>query len=250
MKLLKQKILFLLYFRQTTSSQHNLKNEDTYISYNFLYKLILGVTDAAVRKAIGELCEKGDVDKITRNNQSYFRLTLLGAKQTKKLFTNFFYQAKPKKGWYLAVIKSGKKSRQTRIDLENIGFASICRGVYICPAGEKLEAKISQLTANAYFFGCPKLSHIDEKSCVGKLYKLDKFVADTQAVIRQINQLLTKIEDKISLKDKQIKQVSSVSDKMFILIRNTIGLPKNLLPNDWPLPEAAGLFSKIIKKVD
>ena len=52
------------------------------------------------------------------------------------------------------------------------------------------------------------------------------------------------------LKDKEIKQVSSVSDKMFILIRNTIGLPKNLLPNDWPLPEAAGLFSKIIKKVD
>lgn len=250
MKHLKQKILFLLYFRQTTSSQHNLKNEDTYVSYNFLYKLVSGVTDAAVRKAIGELCDKGDVDKIIRNNQSYFRLTLLGAKETKKLFPNFFYQAQSRKGWYLAIIKSGKKARQTRIDLENIGFAGICRGVYICPVGANMESKISGMTSDAYFFGCPKLNHIDEKSLVGKLYNLDKFVSNTQAVIKQTNQLLAKIEDKITLENKEIKQISSMAENMFILIKNTIGLPKNLLPADWPLPRAAWLFSKVIKKMN
>lgn len=249
MKTLKQKIIFLLYFYQSYTPAQTFKKEVKHLSYNFFYWLLSDFGQASVRKAVGELARTGLVEKIIRNNQAFFRLTVLGDKQFKKIFADFIYQNSQKKGFFLAITR-GSKIRQTRIFLENLGFKCLKRGIYLRPAPREFEKSLEPLLGKAFFIFTAKLELTDEKSLTAELWKLDKYYKQGADFVTQAKKLLTKLDSKKRLSKKEIKSIFAISDKFFILIKNTIGLPKNLLPNDWPLPRASNLFSQVLKRVE
>ena len=78
MKLLKQKILFFLYFRQAYAPAGSFNKNEEYLSYNYLYFLISGFKEASVRKAVLELVVSGAVNKMVRNRSTLLRITVLG----------------------------------------------------------------------------------------------------------------------------------------------------------------------------
>ncbi len=250
-RLLKQKILFLLYFSQRYGRLGNTLKEEDYLSYNFLYCCLPTFKTASIRKAVLALVEEGELDKINRNHQSYFRLTLNAFKRIKNLFPGFFYQNKQKHGWFLAVLKeklkANKEVRELRENLKNLGFTRLNRGVYLLPAERDFQHQLEGFLNQIFIIFSPKLEFIDEKQLAGRLWPLAKEYRELQQFIKSSRKLLRKMAIQKRLSKKTIKSISALSEKFFIIIKNTIRLPKNLLPADWPLPQAAQNFSQLLK---
>ena len=249
MKLLKQKILFFLYFRQAYVAPKSFSKDERYLSYNYLYFLIADFKQASVRKAIGELVDSGAVSKIVRNRKTLLRITVFGKKQVKKMFDNYFCQNRSFKGWFLAVIIGKDDVRKIRLDLEGLGFVCLKRGVYIKPAKKEFEIFLEHLLGKAFFVFTKKLELADEKNLTGRLWKLDKYYGGYSKFVTRARDLLERVRVKKELSFKEKKLISVLCDDFFIIISETINLPKNLLPDDWPLPKAAQVVNELLKLI-
>jgi len=249
MKLLKQKILFFLYFRQAYVVPGSFNKDERYLSYNYLYSLISGFMEASVRKAVLELAASGAINKMVRSRKTLFRITVFGRKQVRRIFDNYFCQNRSSKGWFLAVIIGKDDVRKIRLDLEGLGFVCLKRGVYIKPAKKEFEISLEHLLGKAFFVFAKKLELADEKNLTSKLWHLDKYYGNYSKFVTRARGLLEKIEVKKELSFKEKKLVSALCDDFFVIISDTINLPKNLLPDDWPLPKAAQTVNELLKLV-
>lgn len=249
MKLLKQKILFFLYFRQAYIAPGSFNREEGYLSYSYLYFLTAGFRQASVRKAIGELADSGAVNKIIRNRRTLFRITVFGRRQIKRIFDNYFCQNRSSRGWFLAVIIGEEDVRKTRLDLERLGFVCLKRGVYIKPAKKEFEISLEYLLGKAFFIFTKKLELADEKNLTGRLWQLDKYYGSYSKFVTRAGGLLERVGVKKELSFKEKKLISALCDDFFVIISNTISLPKNLLPDDWPLPKAAQAINELLKLI-
>jgi len=249
MKLLKQKILFFLYFRQAYIAPGSFDKDERYLSYNYLYFLIFGFKEASVRKAVLELVASGAINKMVRNRKTYLRITVFGRKQVKKIFDNYFCQNRSSRGWFLAVISGKDEARKIRLDLVGLGFVCLKRGVYIRPAKKEFETFLEYLMGKAFFVFAKKLELVDEKNLTGRLWQLDKYYGRYSKFVTRAGGLLKRVEVKKELLFKEKRQVSALCDDFFIIIRDTVNLPKNLLPDDWPLPKAAQIVNELLKLI-
>ena len=247
MKLLKQKILFFLYFRQAYVAPGSFGKDEGYLSYNYLYSLISGFMDASVRKAVLELVASGAINKMVRNRKTLLRITVFGRKQAKSIFDNYFCQNRSSRGWFLAVIIGKDDVRKIRLDLEGLGFVCLKRGVYIKPAKKEFEISLEHLMGKAFFVFAKKLELADEKNLTGRLWHLDRYYGRYSKFVTRASGLLKRVEVKKKLLFKEKKLISALCDDFFIIIRETINLPKNLLPDDWPLPKAAQTVNELLK---
>ena len=247
MKLLKQKILFFLYFRQAYTAPGSFNKGERYLSYNYLYFLIPGFKKASVRKAVLELTASGEINKMVRNRKVLLRITVFGRKQIKRIFDNYFCQNRSSRGWFLAVIVGKDDARKIRLDLMRLGFVCLKRGVYIKPAKKEFEISLEHLLGKAFFVFAKKLELADEKNLTGRLWKLDKYYGGYSKFVTRSRGLLERVGVKKELSFKEKKQVSALCDDFFVIISETINLPKNLLPNDWPLPKAAQTINDLLK---
>jgi DNA-binding transcriptional regulator PaaX len=250
MKILKQKILFLLFFSQRYTPAKSFRKEGKYLSYNFLYNFLPCFLPTSIRKATTELVEQGAIEKIIRNRQALFRITQYGEKQCRKYLVNFFKQNLVQREWFLAISKECRNPRQVRHKLQNLGFVKLARGVWIKPGRKEFTRELEDLTGKAFFLSTQRLEFVDERQLVGSLWGLDKYFKKTNDFISRSKKLLKTVSDRNVLTSKEKKTISALFESFFIIIKNTIGLPKNLLPNDWPLPEAATIFTKILKKME
>ena len=249
MKLLKQKILFFLYFRQAYIAPGSFDKDERYLSYNYLYSLISGFKEASVRKAVLELADSGAISKIARNRKTLLRITVFGRKQVKRIFDNYFCQNRSSRGWFLAVIIEKDNVRKIRLDLEKFGFICLKRGVYIKPAKKEFEVSLEYLLGKAFFVFTKKLELADEKNLTGRLWQLDKYYGSYSKFVTRARGLLERLGVKKELSFKEKKLVSVLCDDFFVIISETINLPKNLLPDDWPLPKAVQAINELLKLI-
>jgi len=247
MKLLKQRIISLFYFAQRFDPLKNIKNSENYLSYNFLYGLLPSYLPASVRKATGELRQRNYLDRIVREKKIFWRLTSLGEKQFREIFQNYFFQKRSRQRWLLAIIRQNKEARIIRENLKKCGFAKLRESVYLACANKDLLTRFIGLEGKVIFIWSATLDFIDEGQLVNKLWNIDKYYSQYNDFSIRLRRMIGKINEHNKLSNQEIMQISALSYRFFIILKKTIGLSKNLLPNDWPLPKASRLFGKLLQ---
>ena len=202
---------------------------------------------SSVRDAVLQLARGGEVDKIIRNNVPFFRLTSRGREKLLSFFPQSIGQKKVwDRIWRLAIINSKFKKkkekseelRRLRRALEKLGFKKLSRGVYLTPLpisaqlkhlllGEDFSAKIAVIESRKLLLG-------DDEQLAKEIWPLDYLLESYQNLITRQKKLLKKLKREKRLTNQDKEQFSLILNDYFSLLEKDPGLPKKLLPPDWP----------------
>ena len=94
-----------------------------------------------------------------------------------------------------------------------------------------------------------RLIMADDKQLAKQIWQLDSLVLDYQKLISNINKLLTKLAKQKSLSNKDKNSFALILDHYFSLLSQDPGLPKKLLPHDWPQNRAKESYLKLVEKI-
>lgn len=235
MKLLKKKLLFCL----------DLGEEPQYQAYEFLYFRLSEYEPGSVRDAAVRLEKAGLIDKIVRNNQSYFRLTGLGREQLAKkagLWDRI---------WRLVIVNDSQgQSRMLSSGLKAMGYKRVTRGVYVTPF--KVSEQTKQLFLDhkwqnmAQIIESRRLVLGDDQQWARRLWKLDQTSTAYFEFVNFSERLLKMGRKNFSLLKQSKGGFKTALDKYFSLIVSDPGLPRKLLPPDWQADEAKELFERLV----
>jgi len=271
MKLLKRLILFTLasetdFFNQSEGFEYKV--------YHYLYDRLTNYQQSSIRDAILQLVDSGEVDKITRNAIPLFRLTSRGRDRLLSFFTISIGQKRVwDRIWRIALLHSEKKSgggkrkadkrkqkvedrkasRQLRRGLEKLGFKQLSRGIYVTPL--PISAKLREfLLANDFLHKLTviesrKLLVGDDEQLANHIWQLNSLIESYTKFISRANQLLMLFKQQKSLLTKEKKAFSALLTFYFSLLEKDPGLPKKLLPADWPADLAKERFLKLGERV-
>lgn len=235
MKLLKKKLLFSLASEPGTE----------YKTLNFLYFRLSEFTSGSVRDAAGRLEKAGYLDKINRDNQSFFRLTILGKEMVK--------QPAPvwDKQWRLVVLTNSRGySRAVERVLVGLGYRRMSRGVYITPFLVGIETKQLFLKHNWQNLGqimeVKRLVLGDDQQLVKKLWRLEDIGQQYADFITSTARLLKLSRQNFALLQQAKGGFKTCFDHYFNLRMVDPGLPKALWPQNWPADEARELFTRLV----
>jgi len=241
MRILKKKILLALslpvdFFKG--------KESFSYYPYSFLYFLIK-FKKGSVRDAIGQLVKSGEVDKIIRNNMSYFRLTGVGRERLLSLFPISVGQGQVWDQRWRIIIKN-VKCQMSNVKLKEFGFKKLARGVYITPMpiSEELKSYLLEenLLGGVVIVESRGLLTIDNKDLAKKIWNLEELAKRYNDFIKQCKRLLKRVVTKKRLKDREENEVVKLFDSYFFLLFGDPGLPKKVLLDDWPADFAREIF--------
>ena len=252
MKLLKRKIIFCL---ASEIDFFKLNEGFAYYPYSFLYPRLFQFKKSSVRDAILQLVRSGEVDKIIRNNVPFFRLTSRGREKLLSFFPQSLGQKKVwDRIWRLVIINSKFKKqkeklgklRKLRLALKSLGFKKLNRGVYLTPLpisaqlkhlllGEDFSAKIAVIESRRLLLG-------DDEQLAKEIWSLDQVLVNYQNLITRQKKLLRKLKDKKRLTNQEEKQFFLILNDYFSLLEKDPGLPKKLLPPDWPQEKCSQVF--------
>jgi len=242
MKLLKIKLLFCL----------DTGGETEYQAYDFLYLRLSEYEEGSVRDAAVRLEKAGLVDKIVRNNQSYFRLTSLGREAlSSSLQPNRGQKVIWDKIWRLVIIHQTQgQSRALEAALRGLGYKRVTRGVYVTPF------KVTELTKKllierkwhnlAQIIESRRLIMSDDQQWARKLWGVDEQGVRYADFVSFAERLLRIGRKNFSLLKQAKGGFKTALDKYFGLIVRDPGLPKKLLPPDWQAEEAKELFARLV----
>ncbi|MFC1711697.1 PaaX family transcriptional regulator C-terminal domain-containing protein [Patescibacteria group bacterium] len=276
MKLLKRKILFIL---ASEIDYFLVADGFSYKPYNFFYWRLKDYQQSSVRDATLQLVESGDIDKIVRNGVPLFRLTSQGRHRLLSFFTQSWGQRRVwDKIWRLAIIsqnvrlpqkvKGKKKSkklmrvqekqardlRKLRRKLKNLGFRKLSRGVYITPLPisskikdfsletKTISAKITVIESRRLLIG-------DNEQLANHIWGINKLYESYKEIITKTDALLKKIKQEKGLMQKAKVQFHLILSAYFSLLETDPGLPKKLLPRDWPANLAKERFLRLAQRV-
>lgn len=271
MKLLKRKILFSL----ASETDFFFKPEGfEYKAYGFLYWRLADYQPSSIRDAILQLVESGEVDKIIRNGLPLFRLTSKGRDRLLSFFTISTGQKKVwDRIWRIALVRSSsrisskskkrkskkevkeklKELRKLRQGLRKLGFKKLSPGVYITPLpiSEKLRDFLlkESFSAQVAVIESRKLLMADDEQLAKQIWSLNSLLEKYNQFIRRVNKLLKNLKTEKRLLKKEKKQFSLILSDFFSLLEADPGLPKKLLPDDWPLDLAKIRFLKLVERV-
>ncbi|MCG2691653.1 hypothetical protein L6272_02365 [Microgenomates group bacterium] len=242
MKLLKKKLLFCL----------DIGGDLEYQSYEFLYFRLAEYEPGSVRDAAIRLEKAGLVDKIVRNNQSYFRLTGLGKEQlVKSLNLSRGQQSVWDLIWRLVIVNDAQgQSRVLESGLRALGYKRVTRGVYVTPF--KVSGPTKQLFLDhkwqnmAQIIESRRLVLGDDQQWARRLWKLDQTSTAYFEFVNFSERLLKMGRKNFSLLKQSKGGFKTALDKYFSLIVSDPGLPRKLLPPDWQAEEARELFNRLV----
>jgi len=264
-KKLKRKILFCL----ASEVDFFKKGEDfAYYPYSFLYTRLSIYQKSSVRDSTLQLVRAREVDRISRNRKAFFRLTSQGRSRLLSFFPISLGQSRVwDRIWRIAVISSpdvnstpGLKDprvnelRTLRRKLRELGFKQFSRGVYLNPLPvsmrlktllleENFSAKIAVIESRRLVLG-------DNKQLAKMIWPLDELLIDYQNLITKINRLLKRFKKKKRLLKKDKIAFPSILDSFFSLLEKDPGLPKKLLPPDWPFDSVKERFFRLAKLIE
>lgn len=256
MKLLKKKILFTLSFgTDFFKTQQNF----LYYNYDFLYQRLAIFRPSSIRVACGELIKNNNIDKIIKNETPFFRLTSRGRE---KLLSFFPFYLRPRgkwdKTWRIVILKTAQgnqksKLRTLRTLLQDSGFRKFSRGVYLSPwpISEKIRvfllegafsAKVAVIESKNFLF-------MDHEQITKEIWQLNSLMNGYYKLINQIRSLLRRKNGQNSLTLKEKREFSLISDSYFSLLTKDPGLPRKLLPADWPAKLAQEAFLSLTRLI-
>lgn len=282
MKLLKRLILFTL----ASEIDFFLKAEGfEYKPYKFLYERLANYKHSSIRDATLQLAETGEIDKIIKNGLSFFRLTARGRERLLSFFPISIGQKKVwDRIWRIAVIspvianfnsranrrlpptsrlrrirKSANtkeladKIRTLRHNLRKMGFKKLSRGVYLSPL--PISKDIKEYLLKTDLFGLVtviesrRLLIGDNAQLAWHIWGLEELVEKYNQVVKGIEKLLNNLKKQKKLSNQSKLQFSAILSDYFSLLETDPGLPKKLLPTDWPADFAHECFLKLVEKV-
>lgn len=247
MKVLKKKILLTLslpvdFFKKGESS--------IYQPYRFLYFLLPNFRRGSIRDAVGQLNRSGELDKIVRNNVPYFRLTGAGRERLFSFFPISLGQSRVWDRRWRIVIGTPRKVRRK---LRELGFRKLARGVYITPMPvsgqlrsfllqENLLGEVTVIESRRFLAG-------DDKNLAKKIWELEELVKEYGDFIKKCKSLLKKMKSEKRLKNRDKNEVVELFNSYFFLLSSDPGLPKKVLPSDWPADLARETFLSIFERL-
>ncbi|MBU1084892.1 MAG: PaaX family transcriptional regulator C-terminal domain-containing protein [Candidatus Beckwithbacteria bacterium] len=249
MRILKTKLLFALaseydFLRKTEGYE--------YKPYEFLYFRLSKFEQGSVRDAAIRLTRSGSLDKITRGNQSSFRLTGLGREKLLNQLPVYRGQRKVwDRIWRIVIVEGmGSESRQVGSSLGRLGYKRVARGVYVTPFSVSQETKSLFLAKKwqekAQIIESRKMILGDDLKMARQLWQLDQTGMGYLELINKADRLLKLARQNIVLLQQSKGGFKEVFDRYFYLLLKDPGLPRKLLPPDWQADKARELFSRLV----
>lgn len=142
-----------------------------------------------------------------------------------------------------------KELRMLRASLFDLGFGRLERGIYASPfAVEKEVMKIVaklQLLGQVRFLKTQRFLLGDDRSFATQVWNLDTIYNKYRELITLGEGVLHMAKREKGLTDQLEGAYRKVLFEWWDLLKIDSGLPKALLPNDWPRLEAGRLMAKI-----
>ena len=204
----------------------------------FSYQQIYGFVPRKYRKSylykkVHQLLKTGQIERIIKNGQPFFRLSNSGKKKIVRDFPILSMQRKKwDKKWRLVIFDIPEKKRKARNALREklieLGFGKWQRSIYISPHdfGQDLRDFLKSwgLADRAFVLEANVFSPSEGRILAEKVWPLTKINGQYQEIINQWEKREGK--DKTKLK-KKIK-----NQYLKILIVDPL-LPQELLPKEW-----------------
>jgi len=202
---------------------------------------------------MGQLVKSGEVDKIVRNNVPFFRLTGMGRERLLSFFPISIGQSRVwDKRWRIAIVSSKFKVKSSK--LKEFGFKRLARGVYITPMAVSEELKSYLLEENLLgkvtVIESRRLIGSDDKNLAKKIWKLEEIIEKYSSFIKGCESLLKKIRSQKRLGVREKNEVKELFNDYFLLLSVDPGLPKKVLPSDWPADFGREVFLKIFEDLE
>lgn len=214
-----------------------------------LYQSVYSLTDSTysrstIRAQISALLQDGLMEKIVKNSQVYFSLTLNGFRKLVQLLPG---QKKPAwdSKWRIVIFNIAEKDRKRRDKLRQIvkklGFGKLSSSVYITPFNIQQEV-VKQVTgfladnSQVFLFEANR-SFVDNKRIAMLAFNL--------AGLRKYYRDWVEKTRKISSQQEKIKLLEEYFD---IVLRHDPSLPEILLPERWPLVNSWKIFIGLLGK--
>lgn len=254
MKILKQKILFIL----ACTKDFFYHQRFGYFPYCYLYDRLPVFQRSSVRDACLQLVETGELDRIVKNRQTFFRLTAQGRSQLMGFFPQL--RATSKKWdvvWRIVTItpslpkKNGAKAQRLqmiglRSKIKELGMQKLVRGTYISPLaiGDQLKEYIvsHKLGRQVVVWETSKLLVGDSAVFGRNLWGLEKLERQYQLFIRQSRDFNEKIKQQKEISDFTYSQYYRLLTDFFELLKEDPGLPGKAIGFKWPLNTARESF--------
>jgi len=249
MRRLKTKLLFAL----ATEVDFLKKAEGyKYKGYKYLYYRLSEYEKGSVRDAVVHLSREGALDKIVRGNKARFRLTGAGREQLLKKIPLYRGQKQVwDRIWRVVIVSDlGVNSRIVGRRLADLGYKRISRGVFITPLRVSEETRElfmdKRWSSKAQVIESRKLIVGDNLGLARQLWGLDQTAAGYLELISKADRLLKIARSNLVLLQQSKGGFKQVFDGYFRLVMTDPGLPRKLLPEDWPADKAKDLFDRLV----
>lgn len=251
MRQLKQKILFAL-----SDGVAFVEPKDSFYfkTYKMMEWRLRGYRAVSVRGAMNELIVSGMVGRMTRGKKAFFQMTTVGKEQLRSFFPSArLGSSRWDRSWRLLTVRRGrikrKELRNLRASLFDLGFGRLERGIYASPLD--VEKEVTKLVAKLQLLGQVRLLKT-QRFLLGDDRSFATQVWDLDTIYNKYRELITLAEGVLHMAKREKGLIYQLEDsyrkvlfEWWDLLKIDPGLPKALLPNDWPRLEAGRLMVKI-----
>ncbi|MBL7159086.1 CRISPR-associated endonuclease Cas2 [Candidatus Microgenomates bacterium] len=217
---------------------------------SFSYKQVYGFMPKKYRKSylykkVHQLLKTGQIEKIVKNGEPFFRLTNSGRKEIVRDFPILSMQQKKwDKKWRLVIFDIPEKKRKARDALREkllkLGFGKWQRSIYISPHNFSQDLreflKNRGLVDKAFVLEANVFSLIEARILAEKVWPLEKINSQYQKIIDQW--VGREGKDEAELKRK-------IKDQYLKILTIDPLLPQELLPKDWLGEKVRRLVKKL-----
>ena len=246
MKYLKKKLLFSL-------GVQPLGGDLEYHAYQYLYYRTSEFEPGSVRNAVNELVGERLVDKLKRNQHSWFRITASGREVLLKNLPSLARQEPWDKHWRLVIIvaKIGAFLRPLQRQLQLLGYRRLSRGVYVCAANisnvtrERLIQK--HWLNQTIMIESRRLFGVDDQQLARNIWQLEPLGEEYDQFVTLSQRLLSSSRHNLVLLQQAKFGFKAVFDQYFKLLCHDPALPKALLPPNWAADAGRELFLRLVE---
>lgn len=206
----------------------------------------------SIHNVISNLLKTGYLEKrIKENGEAVYRITTWG--KTKLVYSVPLARYTGKKWdgvWRLISFdipeKEAKQRKWLRGKLKELGFGMLQESLWVIPhdLGQAFEEFIEHENLKDYIivWEGKRIFGEDEKELAKRVWKLDNLA---EKYFHFINKWQGFIKDEGEVK----KRKGGWEEEYFSLLENDPGLPKELLPENWPFKKARQLFLTFRKQI-
>ena len=234
------------------------KEASNYMTYKQLYWRLNDYRRVSVRGAINGLIVSGFVDRIVRGRFSFFRLTKNGRMQLAAMIPIALQGEKQwDLTWRVAIVGRGMmklaQQRKLRNQFNNLGFAKLEKGIYVTPfsVGKEVKKRLIDMGLLSFvrLMETKRFLVGDDQSFASEVWSLDTIYNKYNLLIRRGERVLYRARRLKRLTNQVKIEYRQLLFSWFEAVFLDPGLPKRLLPSDWPRLEAQKLMDKLGKSV-